>query len=248
MISIAFSSVARAWLRMMASVLAIKLPWLTITSLGAPVEPEVGINAASSFSADGAGRSESTGRGSKFPSSWGNPFFLAQSQRTRLPVHAAFACAFAKTKSPEFASVRSSTSTGTQPAYIAPRYASVLQGSTPQLISKRSPDCRPADKNPAAQPTIRRGTSAAGTVCPFAASTRSECFPSRSTRRPAKFHSLERCIFDLVKVGFHDSVEPLKPAWPRAKLHCCSQFEVLSAAPDCSAARRACVVFVRPQV
>src|SRR4029077_15258552 len=87
--------------RTIASVFALKLPWLTITSRGIPVEPEVGIKTARSSSAHGAGRKESAGRASKLPSICAMPFFLAQSQRIPLPIHNAFARAFAERVSPE---------------------------------------------------------------------------------------------------------------------------------------------------
>ena len=51
----ALSSFANCWLRMMASVLAIRFPWLTMTKRGTPVEPEVAINAARSESSQAAG-------------------------------------------------------------------------------------------------------------------------------------------------------------------------------------------------
>src|SRR6266481_506167 len=95
MISMAFSSDPRRWLRTIASVFALKLPWLTITSLGIPVEPEVGIKTARSSSLHGVGRNELAGRASKLPSICLTPFFLAQSQRTPLATHTAFARALA---------------------------------------------------------------------------------------------------------------------------------------------------------
>src|SRR5258708_7901557 len=101
---------------MTASVLAIKLRWLTITSRGTPVDPEVGIRAAKSFSPRDEASSESAGQGSKLPSIRGKPFFRAQSHCTGLDVQAAFALAFLTIASPEAACVRSSTSTGTHPA------------------------------------------------------------------------------------------------------------------------------------
>src|SRR5229473_8558340 len=135
MISMAFSLVPSLWFRTIASVFALKLPWLTITNRGAPVEPEVGIKTARSSSAHGAGGNECAGRAPKLPSICVTPLFVAQSQRTLLATHTAFARALAKSESPEVARARSSTGTGTNPAYMAPRYASVLAGLRPQLIN-----------------------------------------------------------------------------------------------------------------
>src|SRR5882724_10288240 len=80
----------------MASVFALKLPWLTITSRGTPVEPEVGIKTARSSSLHGAGGNECAGRASKMPSICVTPFFIAQSQWTPLQIHMAFARALAR--------------------------------------------------------------------------------------------------------------------------------------------------------
>src|SRR5260370_22688589 len=134
MISMAFSSDPRRWLRTIASVFALKLPWLTITSCGTPVEPEVGIKTAISSSLHGTGRNESAGRASKLPSTCVTPFFLAQLQWTPLATHTAFARALAKIDSPVVASARSSTSTGTNHAYMAPKYA----GLVPVLVDERA--------------------------------------------------------------------------------------------------------------
>ena len=46
--SIAISLSVKLWLRIIASVLAIRFPWLTLTNRGTPVDPEVAINAARS--------------------------------------------------------------------------------------------------------------------------------------------------------------------------------------------------------
>src|SRR6266478_8351850 len=209
MISMAFSSVPRRWFRTIASVFALKLPWLTITSRGTPVEPEVGIKTARSSSAHGAGRSESAGRGSKLPSICATPFFRAQSQRTPLSTHTAFARALVKRVSPEVARVRSSASTGTNPAYIAPKYANVLAGLRPQLISTRSPVCKPAERNPVAKPMIRPETSSPESVCPVAASTRWEFSPSRRSKRPAKFEPLDTRTLNLGELGLNDPADLL---------------------------------------
>src|SRR5712664_4099439 len=207
MISMAFSSDPRCWLRTIASVFALKLPWLAITSRGTPVEPEVGIKTARSSSVHGAGRNELAGRAPKLPSICVTPFFLAQSQWTPLPTHTAFPRALARIDSPEVASARSSTSTGTSPAYMAPKYASVLAGLKAQLISTRSPACRPVDRNPAAKPKIRPGTSLPESVCPVAASIRREFSPSRRSKRPAKFESLDPHTLDLAELALNDPAD-----------------------------------------
>src|SRR5438477_12718171 len=106
---------------MIASVFARRLPWLTITSEGTPVEPEVGINAARSASAEGAGENDCAGQGWKVPSIAGRPFAFAQSNPNRLATHIALARALLNSASPEFASARPSTRTGTNPANMAPR-------------------------------------------------------------------------------------------------------------------------------
>src|SRR5215471_15135742 len=105
---------------MMASVFEIKLRWLTLTSRGIPVEPEVGINAANSSSLREQGTTESGKHGSHKPANSGRPFLRAQSHWFDLELHAALAPAFWNTKSPDAACVRSSRSIGTIPAYIAP--------------------------------------------------------------------------------------------------------------------------------
>src|SRR5260370_36052383 len=97
----AISSDPRRWLRTIASVFALKLPWLTITSCGTPVEPDVGIKTARSSSVHGAGRNELAGRAPKLRSICVTPFFRAQSQGTPLATHTAFPRALARVDSPE---------------------------------------------------------------------------------------------------------------------------------------------------
>src|SRR5580692_632214 len=106
---------------------------------------------------------------------------------------------------------------------MAPKYAMELCGLRLQLMSKRSPGLRPSERNPAPNPAIRPGTSAAGNVCPVAASIRSEPFPSRSTNRPAKFQSLEMCTCDLTEFGLHHSADLLHVLHGHQVIHVKSQ-------------------------
>ena len=119
-----------------------------------------------------------------YPRCGENHSFLPSPSELCRPVHAAFACAFANAKSPEATSVRSSTSTGTHPAYMAPKYARELAGLTSQLISTRSPGFSPIDRNFAAMPTMRPGTSLAGKLSPVAASIKVRTF-SQPRDQPA---------------------------------------------------------------
>jgi len=130
---------------------ALKLPWLTITRRGTRWSPRWAskLRALRPYTAPAATNWQGKHRNchrfaqrySFLPNHSGLPW-----QPTRF-----FARALAAIDSPVVASARSSTSTGTSPAYMAPKYASVLAGLKPQLISTRSPACRPADRKPAAK-------------------------------------------------------------------------------------------------
>src|SRR6516164_3231916 len=106
---------------MIASVLAIRLPWLTLTSLGSAVDPEVAMRAAgsSSLHAAGAGVAVPLSRGA--PSRAFSPQRDAQSPCRPLSDHTAVARVLRASASPVVASVLSLTGTATSPPNTAPR-------------------------------------------------------------------------------------------------------------------------------
>src|SRR6516162_1049993 len=179
---------------MIASVLAIRLPWLTCTRRGSPVDPEVAISAASSSSPQLAAGVAPGPEGRGLPSSCVSPQREAQSPGVPRSVHCARARVLRTSASPEPASAVSFTGTATNPPNIAPRYARLLSGRRLQPIRTRSPRCNPAAVKLAAKSAMRVGSSAAAQRSPLCASSSSEPRPRRSTRRAAKLHSAERLI------------------------------------------------------
>src|SRR4029077_13706014 len=190
--SMARSSLASPWLRMIASVLAIRFPWLTFTSRGVPVDPEVAISAASSSSRHGAAGVVPELAGPGGPASCTSPQRAAQSSGAPRSVQTARAPALRASASPEVASVLSLVGTATNPPNIAPRDARALSGRRLQPISTRSPRCRPAAAKLVAKSAIVAGSSVRRS--PLGASSSSEPRPSRSARRAAKFHCSARLI------------------------------------------------------
>jgi hypothetical protein len=180
---------------MIASVLAIRLPWLTFTSRGAPVDPEVVMRAARSSSLQRAGAAASQPARDGRPSSSPSPQRAAQSPPVPRSLHTARARVLRASASPEPASVLSLTGTATNPPNIAPRYATLLSGRRLQPINTRSPCSRPAAAKALAKSAIAARSSAAASRVPLGASSSSEPCPRRSTRRAAKFHCAELFIF-----------------------------------------------------
>src|SRR5262249_229452 len=141
------------------------------------------------------------------PSRMGTPACLAQSWRIDLALHTALAHTFAFTEWPEAACVRSSNSTGTSPAHIAPRYATPVAELIPQLSSTRSPGFNPAERNRPAKPAICVRISAAPRVSPEAASTSDEFSLIRSSSCATKLWLGGLCILQSAEFRFHDSAD-----------------------------------------
>src|ERR1700747_1317657 len=190
---------------MIASVLAIRLPWLTFTSRGVPVDPEVAMSAASSSSRHaGAVAPDAARRGA--PASCTSPQRAAQSAGAARSVQTPRAPALRASTSPEVASAPSFVGTATNPPNIAPRYARLLSGRRLQPISTASPRRKPA----AAQHAAKSAMTAASSVrrSPLGASSSAELRPTRSARRAAKFRCSARlmsCNGLLGELRVHDT-------------------------------------------
>src|SRR5579863_9224541 len=201
-ISMARSSLAKPWLRMMASVLAIRLPWVTMAKRGMPVEPDVAISAARSDAARAAGAIIARDSLANSPCSQRTRLLSISPARGDVSVHTTLAPVTSNNLAAESLTWRSSTGTATSPAYIVPKYTNADEGDREQPIRTRSPLRRPEDSKWAPTAAIRRGKSSGEIMCCVAASIKQELGPTRSTNRPAKFHSAGAVNLPLLNYEF----------------------------------------------